>query len=81
MAADPLDVSALTALGLALDRAGAHARAESLIALAGRLSWRERPAHQWLLRTRLARGDYARAVDSAEALLNTEIDPAVRLVT
>lgn len=77
VAADPLDVTALTGLGLALDRSGAHGQAEDLIALAGRLSWRERAAHQWLLRSRLARSDYAGAAASADALLRTEIDPAV----
>jgi hypothetical protein len=77
VAGDPLDPAALSALGGALDRTGDPARAGRLMALAGRLSWRDGRAQMWLLHHDLAAGDYPGAAVAADALLRTQDDPAV----
>jgi len=77
---DPLDVAALRDLGLALDREGQAARADALLSLVGRRTWRDVPTDIWLLRRRLEGARFADAFAHADALLRMDRDGVTRPV-
>jgi hypothetical protein len=78
MGRDPLDLTAATALALALEREGRTDAAGSLIAWVGARSWRETAAHLWLLRDRLAAGRLDAGLGDADSLLRRDIAPDLR---
>jgi hypothetical protein len=77
LASDPLDVTALRDLGLALDRAGDPESADRLMSFASRLGWRDGPTQAWLFARRLRDGRFAEAFLHADALLRREPDGAM----
>ena len=78
LARDPLDLPALRDMGLELDRRGRLDRADAVLGLVGRRTWRDGPTEAWLLRRRLAQGRYAEALESADSLLRRDADGATR---
>ena len=75
---DPLDLSALRAFGLRLDRQGHLGEADAVLAFVGRRTWRDGPTELWLLRRRLNQGRYPEAFESADSLLRRDADGATR---
>jgi hypothetical protein len=69
---EPLNATAISAYGLALDGAGDTARADQVMTFAGERSWRDPPAQIWLLRRRLIQGRYAEGFAHIDALLRQE---------
>lgn len=74
----PLDLPALRALGLRLDRDGRLDEADAVLAFVGRRSWRDGPTEVWLLRRRLDQGRYEEAFESADSLLRRDADGTTR---
>jgi hypothetical protein len=70
----PLNGSALTTSGVALDQLGHEPRANAAMAVAGKLSWRDVVAQIWLLRQQLLFGDFDAAMNHADALLRRQDD-------
>ena len=77
---DPLDLPALRALGLRLDREGRLGEADAVLAFVGRRTWRDGPTEVWLLRRRLDQGRYREAFESADSLLRRDADGTTRPV-
>jgi hypothetical protein len=67
--ATPLNVHALSLLGLIAEREGDHKKAEALMRTAGAQTWRDQTADEWLLNNEAHRGDYAHALLYADALM------------
>ncbi|MEJ0067090.1 MAG: hypothetical protein WDM85_18155 [Caulobacteraceae bacterium] len=65
----PLQVAALSALGVALDEAGQADRAETVMTFAGSRGWRDALAQYWLFGHRLQERRYPEAFARADALL------------
>ncbi len=78
LARDPLDLPALRALGLRLDRQGHLGEADAVLSFVGRRSWRDGPTEIWLLRRRLNQGRYREAFESADSLLRRDADGTTR---
>jgi hypothetical protein len=74
---DPLDVTALRDLGLALDQASDPETADQILSLASRLGWRDGPTQAWLFARRLEQGRFAEALLHADALLRRDPDGAM----
>lgn len=70
----PLNASALTTYAFAMDQLGRQAQADQAMAVAGALGWRDVLTQLWLLRRRLIVGDYAAALDHADALMRRQDD-------
>jgi hypothetical protein len=70
----PLNASALTTYGFAMDQLGRQAQADQAMAVAGRLGWRDVLTQLWLFRRMLIVGDYASALDHADALMRRQDD-------
>jgi len=68
----PLNATAITAYGLALDGAGQTDKADQVLSLAGQRSWRDPPTQIWLLKRRLTQGQYAEGLAHLDALLRQE---------
>jgi len=68
----PLNASAISDYGLALDGAGDSGRADQVMTIAGQRSWRDVPTQIWLLRRRLLQGRYAEGFQHVDALLRQE---------
>ena len=66
---EPLDVAALSLLGVALDQAGYHDRAESVLAIAGERGWRDALTQFWLFGDRLRGKRYDEAFERADVVL------------
>jgi hypothetical protein len=71
LAADPLDVSRLSALGLDLDRRG-DPRGAALMTFAGTRGWRDPKAQAWLLQRALREARWDDALRHADALLRID---------
>ena len=71
----PLNASALTTYGIAMDQPGQPQQAGRAMALAGKLGWRDIVTQLWLLRQRLLAGDYKAAFDHADALMRRQNVP------
>jgi hypothetical protein len=69
----PLDVAALSTLGVAMDQAGRSQPADAVMTLAGQLSWRDGLAQAWLFGHRAIQGRYDEAMQRADALLRRPI--------
>src|SRR5579863_3466462 len=54
----PLNASALTTYGLAMDLLGRQRQADAAMFVAGRLGWRDLVTQIWLFRRRLLAGDF-----------------------
>src|SRR5262249_15286294 len=65
----PLNVRALTLLGLIAERKGDQKSAEALMRVAGTLTRRDQTTDAWLLNREAGRGDYASALPYADAML------------
>ncbi|HZZ90820.1 MAG TPA: hypothetical protein VFE13_21025 [Caulobacteraceae bacterium] len=68
----PLDASALTTYGFAMDELGQPRRAEQAMAVAGRLGWRDPVTQIWLFRKGLLAGDFPDALDHGDALMRRQ---------
>jgi hypothetical protein len=81
IALEPFHASALRVLGL-IDQARGDAAAtrRELTAAAG-MTWRDTPAHGWLLQDSMARGQIAEALDHADSLLRRSEDVGGNPVT
>ncbi len=66
---EPLDVAALSVLGVALDEAGYHDRAERTLAVAGDRGWRDVLTQFWLFGDRLRARRYDEAFERADVML------------
>ena len=80
LARDPLDLSSLRGLGLALERTGQSDQAEAVMRFVGARTWRDGPTQVWLLRRRLDQGRYQDAFRSADALLRRDAEETTRPV-
>jgi hypothetical protein len=76
----PLDVTALSTLGVAMDQAGQSRPAEVVMTLAGRLGWRDGLTQAWLFGHRAVEGRYDEAMQRADALLRRPTDVRPRLL-
>jgi tetratricopeptide (TPR) repeat protein len=70
--ASPLNARALTLLGLIAERKGDQKNAYALMRIAAARTWRDRATDAWLLNREAGRGDYARALPYADAMLRVE---------
>ncbi len=68
----PLNATAITAYGLALDGLGHANKADQVLTIAGERSWRDAPTQIWLLKRRLLQGRYAEGFAHVDALLRQE---------
>ncbi|HEX3920102.1 MAG TPA: hypothetical protein VHW60_22415 [Caulobacteraceae bacterium] len=68
----PLNATAISAFGLALDGQGYADRADRVMTIAGQRSWRDIPTQVWLLRKRLLQGNYVDGFQHVDALLRQE---------
>jgi hypothetical protein len=68
----PVNVGALTLLGLIAERKGDQKSAEALMRVAGTLTWRDQTTDAWLLNREAGRGDYASALPYADAMLRMD---------
>ena len=78
LADDPLDVSALRALGLALYAEGRPGSADAVLTFAGQRSWRDLETDRWLFERRLIEGRLPEAFAEADAMLRLDIDESLR---
>jgi hypothetical protein len=78
VAGDPLDEAHLAAMGWDLERGGDRADANTLLALAGRRSRRDRPVQAWLMQRAVEQGRWDEAMRHADAMLRTDADGALR---
>lgn len=69
----PLDIVAISTLGVALDQDGQARRADQVMTLAGRLGWRDGLTQVWLFGHRALQGRYDEAMQRADALLRREV--------
>ena len=69
----PLDVVALSTLGVAMDQDGQSARADQVMTMAGRLGWRDGLTQAWLFGHRALQGRYDEAMQRADALLRRAV--------
>jgi hypothetical protein len=65
----PLNAHALSLLGLIAEREGDQKSAEALMRIAAARTWRDQTTDEWMLNNEARRGDYARALPYADALL------------
>src|SRR5215467_2471731 len=65
----PLNVHALSLLGLIAERKGDRKSAEALMRIAATRTWRDQTTDEWLLNNEAHHGDYAHALPYADALL------------
>ncbi|MDZ7283011.1 hypothetical protein N4G62_13340 [Sphingomonas sanguinis] len=65
---DPLNVRALSTLGLSLEQLGETVKATKLMRLAAALGWRDTPTLVWAFEDAARRDDVVRAIDIADAL-------------
>lgn len=72
----PLNARALTLLGLIAERKGDQKGAEALMRIAVARTWRDQTTDEWLLDREASRGDYARALPYADAMLR--MDPTLQ---
>lgn len=79
LAADPLQVPALSVLGRAAEQRGEAARAAPLMTAAGARNRRDPTLQLWLLRRAAATGDFNEAFARADALSRAEPDLTRRL--
>jgi hypothetical protein len=68
----PLNARALTLLGLIAERRGDQKSAETLMRIAAARTLRDRTTDEWLLNRDASRGDYARALPYADAMLRMD---------
>jgi len=68
----PLNASALTTYGFAMDLLGRQPRADAAMFVAGRLGWRDLVTQIWLLRRMLLAGDIEAALNHADALMRRQ---------
>ncbi len=68
----PLNASALTTYGFALDQLGRQPQADAAMFVAGRLGWRDLVTQIWLLRRMLLAGDVEAALNHADALMRRQ---------
>lgn len=66
---NPLDVRAISMLGVAWDLSGQKQAADQVMTLAGRLGWRDATTQLWLFAHRLQQGRYVEAFRRVDALL------------
>jgi hypothetical protein len=71
----PLNASALTTYGLAMDALRQPALANRAMTLAGQRSWRDLVTQVWLFRRDVLASDFADAFDHADALLRRVPEP------
>jgi tetratricopeptide (TPR) repeat protein len=69
--ASPLNARAFTLLGLIAERKGDQKNAEALMRIAAARTWQDETTDEWLLNREAHRGDYARALPYADAMLRT----------
>jgi hypothetical protein len=69
LASHPLDDRALAMLGYIAERKGDRQTADRIAAIAGDRSWREPMAQLWLFTRGVRRGEFAAALNHADALL------------
>ncbi len=79
LAREPLDVSALSVLGVAMDEAGYHDRAEQVLSIAGDRGWRDALTQFWLFGDRLRANRYDEAFKRADVVLRRFPDLNARL--
>jgi hypothetical protein len=72
--ANPLEARAIALVALARNAAGDASRVEPLMRLAASRTRRDTPVQGWLFNNALGRGDYAGALDHANAILLTNPD-------
>jgi hypothetical protein len=65
----PLDATAISDYGLALDGVGDGARADRVMTIAGQRSWRNIPAQIWLMRHRLLQARFDEGFQHIDAML------------
>jgi hypothetical protein len=68
----PLNASAMTTYGIAMDELGRQPQADRAMTVAGRLGWRDVVTQIWLLRRLLLAGDFDAAMNHADALMRRE---------
>lgn len=68
LASAPLSARALRVLALARQQQGRGAEAASAMSLAAGLGWRDTPTQLWLLAAYTGQGDYAAALERADAM-------------
>ncbi|HXQ14012.1 MAG TPA: hypothetical protein VN814_05260 [Caulobacteraceae bacterium] len=69
---EPLNASALTTYGFAMDQLGHQPQADAAMTLAGKLGWRDVLTQIWLFRRMLLAGDVEAALNHADALMRRE---------
>jgi len=76
----PLNASALTTYGFAMDELRRQPRADAAMAVAGKLGWRDVLTQLWLFRRMMLVGDFEAALNHADALMRrVDIVPAALL--
>lgn len=65
----PTHVEALRVAGITTYNAGDEKRGQRLVEISSAVSWRDNPGQAWLLHNALLRGNYATAINHADALL------------
>lgn len=78
IARDPLDLTAVRALGLALNRRGRTDAAERFLSFVATQTWRDIPTLVWLVPRRIRQGDFVNATADADALMRQNIDDRLR---
>jgi tetratricopeptide (TPR) repeat protein len=68
----PLNARAFTVLGLIAERKGDQKNADALMRIAAARTWRDRTTDAWMLNREAGRGDYARALPYADAMLRMD---------
>jgi hypothetical protein len=71
----PLNARAFTVLGVIAERKGDQKNADALMRIAAAQTWRDRTTDAWLLNREAGRGDYARALPYADAMLRMDLQP------
>jgi hypothetical protein len=68
----PLNASALTSYGVAMDELGRQPQADRAMTVAGRLGWRDVVTQIWLFRRHLLAGDFEAALNHGDALMRRQ---------
>ena len=68
----PLNASALTTYGFAMDELGRQPQADRAMTVAGRLGWRDVVTQIWLFRRHLLAGDFEAALNHGDALMRRQ---------
>ncbi|MEJ0065383.1 MAG: hypothetical protein WDM85_07995, partial [Caulobacteraceae bacterium] len=68
----PLNASALTTYGVAMDELGRQPQADRAMTVAGRLGWRDVVTQIWLFRRLLLAGDFEAALNHGDALMRRQ---------